>query len=212
MGEVGKSGCTVLFVSHNMPAVEALCSRAVLLDQGRLVQDGGVPELIAEYRRRVLGPAAGATAFAHGGPIRSALLLDDNEQATDYLPLGAAFHLRIGLETAEAIRYPTLGIGIDDTMGQRLLTLHTPCNESAIRELSGPCAVDCRVEQFPLAPGDYWVKVALSAGGAEIDAVERALRFSVVNGEAFGEGRGFTRGVCVAPSRWSLASQGLGVT
>src|SRR5262249_6502563 len=40
MREVGRSGCTVLFVSHNMPAVESLCTRAVLLDAGRLVTQG----------------------------------------------------------------------------------------------------------------------------------------------------------------------------
>ena len=38
-----------------------------------------------------------------------------------------------------------------------------------------------------------------------VDAVEGALHFSVVNGEAFGEGRGFHRGLCIAPSNWTLA-------
>ncbi len=56
-----------------------------------------------------------------------------------------------------------------------------------------------------MAPGEYWLKLALSATGSEIDTVERALHFSVVNGEVFGEGRGFQRGLCVAPSRWALA-------
>src|SRR5262249_1505201 len=37
MREVGRSGCTVLFVSHNMPAIESLCTRVVLLEGGRLV-------------------------------------------------------------------------------------------------------------------------------------------------------------------------------
>ena len=59
MREVGRSGCTVLFVSHNMPAIESLCTRAVLLDGGTVVLDGGVRELVAEYHRRVMDAHAG---------------------------------------------------------------------------------------------------------------------------------------------------------
>lgn len=204
MSEVGKSGCTVLFVSHNMPAIEALCSRAVLLDRGQVVQDGDVTDLIAEYRRRVMGPAATVSAFQAAGIIRAAVLLDDHGEATDFLPVGTTFRLRIGLDAREPVPYPTIGVGIDDTMGQRLLTLHTPRNDAAITELVGPCEVDCRVQRFPLAPGDYWIKLALSAGNSELDTVDRALHFTVVNGDAFGEGRGFTRGLCLAPSDWRV--------
>src|SRR5437879_813515 len=38
MREVGRSGCTVLFVSHSMPAIESLCTRVLLLDGGRVVK------------------------------------------------------------------------------------------------------------------------------------------------------------------------------
>src|SRR5687767_14826251 len=40
MREVGRSGSTILFVSHNMPAIESLCTRAVLMDHGRVAMDG----------------------------------------------------------------------------------------------------------------------------------------------------------------------------
>jgi lipopolysaccharide transport system ATP-binding protein len=49
--QVGKHGQTVLFVSHNMQAVLRLCSRALLIDQGRLVQEGPVHEVAASYLR-----------------------------------------------------------------------------------------------------------------------------------------------------------------
>jgi lipopolysaccharide transport system ATP-binding protein len=54
MREVGRSGATILFVSHNMPAIEALCTRAILLDRGQVALDGSVRELVQEYHRRVL--------------------------------------------------------------------------------------------------------------------------------------------------------------
>ena len=46
MGEVSKHGRTILFVSHNMTAVKALCSRAVLIDGGRVAADGDVDEVV----------------------------------------------------------------------------------------------------------------------------------------------------------------------
>lgn len=49
MLEAGGQGRTILFVSHNLSAVKALCDRAMLLDRGRLVYSGGVPDTIDKY-------------------------------------------------------------------------------------------------------------------------------------------------------------------
>jgi lipopolysaccharide transport system ATP-binding protein len=202
--EVGRTGRTVIFVSHNMAAIESLCSRAILLEQGAIAADGDVSDLVGEYRRRAMSQQAarGAPFRGAGRVLRSATLQDGGGQLTNYVQVGGLFHLRIGLETTDRIGYPTLGIGIDDTSGQRMLTVHTPLSRVAIEQLEGRCAVDCKIAQFPLAPGEYWVKIALASGGSAIDSEEHALHFTVVDGEMFGEGRGFQRGCCVAPSSW----------
>ncbi len=49
MDEVAREGRTVIFVSHNMPAVERLCGRGVLLEQGRVAALGPMPQVIAGY-------------------------------------------------------------------------------------------------------------------------------------------------------------------
>jgi lipopolysaccharide transport system ATP-binding protein len=49
MEDVGRKGRTVLFVSHNMPAVNRLCHRAILLENGRLVDDGLASKIINKY-------------------------------------------------------------------------------------------------------------------------------------------------------------------
>src|SRR5439155_8537053 len=103
MREVGRSGCTVLFVSHSMPAIESLCTRVLLLDGGRLAKDGDVRELIQEYHKRVLQPASGVgeALASRTGPGRSqkvyqsAVLLDERGEQTNFIPLGGQFHLRL---------------------------------------------------------------------------------------------------------------------
>ena len=49
MDEVGKSGRTVIFVSHNMSAIHQLCSRGFLVGNGSLVMDASVEEAVANY-------------------------------------------------------------------------------------------------------------------------------------------------------------------
>jgi lipopolysaccharide transport system ATP-binding protein len=58
MESVGKHGRTVFFVSHSMPAVTRLCQRVILLDEGRLQQDGPAPQVVSSYLRSGLGTAA----------------------------------------------------------------------------------------------------------------------------------------------------------
>src|SRR5262245_19362768 len=49
MGQVSKHGRTVLFVSHNMTAIKALCTRSVLIENGQVGLDGGVDEVVDRY-------------------------------------------------------------------------------------------------------------------------------------------------------------------
>ncbi len=58
MQDVGKQGSTVLFVSHNMPAVTRLCERAIMLDNGRVAGDGPAHEIVAAYLHSGLGTMA----------------------------------------------------------------------------------------------------------------------------------------------------------
>jgi lipopolysaccharide transport system ATP-binding protein len=215
MREVGRSGCTVLFVSHSMPVVESLCGRVLLLERGRVVCDGGVHEVVREYHRRVIQTqqGQGEGLGERAGPQRrlkvyqAATLLDEQGEPTNFLPLGGVFRLRLDLAAPRAIESPTATVGIDDTLGHRLLTLRTPLTRPVVERLEGRCRLECRVEQFPLAPGDYWVKLGLEECGQEVDELERVLHFSIANADAFGEGHGIHRGLCVAPSSWRVEPQ-----
>jgi lipopolysaccharide transport system ATP-binding protein len=61
MDEIGKSGRTVLFVSHNMATVTRLCQRAILLEAGRVVLDGPADHVTAHYMHTDTGTTAHRT-------------------------------------------------------------------------------------------------------------------------------------------------------
>src|SRR5687767_9125874 len=71
MHEVSRGGRTVLFVSHNMAAIQALCSRGIWLDRGSVAADGTAADSI----RRYLASSASAAA-ANSGPLEVGPALD----------------------------------------------------------------------------------------------------------------------------------------
>jgi lipopolysaccharide transport system ATP-binding protein len=58
MQDIGRQGRTVLFVSHNLPAVTRLCGRAILLDRGKLLQDGPSNQVVGTYMNPVMSTTA----------------------------------------------------------------------------------------------------------------------------------------------------------
>ncbi|MFZ5917480.1 MAG: ABC transporter ATP-binding protein [Chloroflexota bacterium] len=49
MQDVGQQGRTIVFVSHSMPAITRLCERVILLDEGRIQQDGPANDVVSAY-------------------------------------------------------------------------------------------------------------------------------------------------------------------
>jgi homopolymeric O-antigen transport system ATP-binding protein len=87
MEELGSSGRTVLFVSHNMQAIAQLCDRAIWLDQGSVVEDGTSSEVVARYLQSGHGTGSSQTwadAEAPGNDLvrlRYARVVQDGEEA-----------------------------------------------------------------------------------------------------------------------------------
>jgi lipopolysaccharide transport system ATP-binding protein len=73
MQDVGQQGRTVLFVSHNMPAITRLCERVILLDDGKVLRDGPSHKVVSAYLNSGLGTTAAREwpdpAKAPGGEV-----------------------------------------------------------------------------------------------------------------------------------------------
>ncbi len=74
MGEVGREGRAVLFVSHNMTAVKALCDRALLLQGGRILKGGPTDRVVAAYLEPSLGASRDHVAFPEDTRLRIQVL------------------------------------------------------------------------------------------------------------------------------------------
>jgi lipopolysaccharide transport system ATP-binding protein len=108
MGEVTKEGRTVLFVSHSMPSIQRLCSRALLLEDGALVCDGDVDKVIERYLSYDKAQEFAATFTGEKPQITRASARWTPEEG---------IRLEVAFASPFRLRPPLLGISMYDVMG-----------------------------------------------------------------------------------------------
>jgi len=108
MQDVGKEGRTVLFVSHNMPAITRLCKRTILLDEGCIKQDGPSHKVVSSYLTSELGTTAmreWSDEKMPGGNIarlRSVRVRTENGLITDVIDIRNNFSIEMEYEVLES--------------------------------------------------------------------------------------------------------------
>jgi len=217
MDEVAHGGRTILFVSHNMAAIQTLCTRAMLLSSGQVAGAGKTEDVVREYLSEhhanssgLLAPGAAKRAPQFEPIIEHACLLDTAGSATGAVAIGAAVTVRVCLKPKRRVVRPVVGIGINNCLGMRVVGFNTIMNQNlAIPEVSKPCRLDCRIASLPLAPGEYSVKLVVTEMGEDVDVLEEAFRFIVLTTDYYGTGRlpASTQGVMLCKANWSIASQ-----
>jgi len=159
IGEVAADGRTVLFVSHNMGAIRALCQKGLVLDSGRAAYLGDIGRSIETYFR--LAGAAGIRASEDGIPICGfgPISVDGLEGPIDQ---GQSFDLRTTLKIPRGVASFTLLCVLEDSSQRNLLHLRTDSGDfKTFGSLSENYAIRLRVPALWLEPGMYslWFKV-----------------------------------------------------
>jgi len=216
MKEISEAGArTVLFVSHNMAAVSALCTRALLLSHGSLKADGSPASVIQDY----LIPATvdvegGADLRAAEGrprgvtPVFTSLrvLGPSGKQAAALLP-GDPVSIELSLSLARPLRAPRIGVGVNNARGDRIFALATYLSPQPVARVAGDASIEASFRLPPLYPGRYSLDISLSAEeGPFIDQVEGAAAFEVVQDGYLGSSHPYfpEMGMVLVPSTWRV--------
>ena len=205
MGEVATAGRTIIFVSHNMAAVSALCSRGLLLERGILQQNGRCEEVLAAYTvpQTVLAwrPAPGTDAVAENGPRITGVRVRDVADAAT-ISSDSPVEFCIEYRSSKPLTHTTFAIGLFDELGTEVYFLESD-NQPGFPEVLPPVGeVRCTTAPLNLSPGPCRVNVALVQGGVHgagvvVDKVEGAIVFGIEPVDFFGTGK-------LPPRRWSL--------
>ena len=211
MSSVAKEGRTVLFVSHNLAMVQALCGRGILLKEGSIVTDAGMKNVVSRYLESLEADASEdllSRKDRHGkGDVRlaSVEVTTDTAGMSSVLVTGQAarfvFHLT---NVSPAIN---CAFTIYDQIGQPVTHINSAAFSSEDRHAdSGHPQFTCRVDELPLLPGRYRLNVAISCGDELEDHVEGAAYFVVeegsIQGRALQGNRGY--GHVLLRHRWIL--------
>ena len=192
MRDVARGGRTVLFVSHNMAAVQSLCQRALVLREGRIVVDAPVDEAVGAYLRSLEQATAQPVAERgnRGGAGRVRLVdvaFFDGNAAIPTSTLVTGRPARVDFTVSKLPANSTCGFTIYDQHGQPVACLDSaiPAPVDVTDAALGPHFV-CEIDELPLVPGRYRLNVAIVSRGEVEDHLEGAAFFDVEQGRVQG--------------------------
>jgi ABC-type Fe3+/spermidine/putrescine transport system ATPase subunit len=188
-------GKTVVFVTHDMAAVERFCHRALLLERGKIV-DIGAPKQVAEHYLELNFNSATAEATAVSGQrggdgsgrVVSARVEDEHGQRVNVLPHGQRCTLTARVRFEEAVDDPVFTVTFVNTDRQNVFVANSRVSGMSTGHFEPGESVDFRLGfQNSLAPGRYWVSsVLVHPRGRQMDRWEQIFSFAVGGGPTGG--------------------------
>ena len=178
MGEVGKEGRTVLFVSHNMQAVRTLCNRGLLLAQGRLVSDATASEAVELYETQMNGSVS-STWERPAYRRRISLSLESVGVALEGQQPNLTLVVRTRLRSYGPHKPAFIAIDILDAAGCAIMQA-IPTLEGFMEPQATEHEVVTKVELPPLVPSVYSVTVWIGPHNMEtLDLVVGCAAFEI---------------------------------
>lgn len=184
-----QTGRTVLFVSHNLDAVRALCKRGVWLKDGRVYRDGKADEIIEDYFNDIaVEKCQSLSNSEYGLSIQKVLLRNERgQECSRFLP-GDDLVVEVHYDAQKRLENPIFAIGVIGNNGScftsnMLLDGHSP------RAIEGTGTLTCTFKSIPLLPQNYSVKLSVKAESVSDTIVAyQEVAFFTVAGDLAGFG------------------------
>lgn len=212
MKDVAGHGRTVLFVSHNMAAVQQLCNRAILLENGSTGIDAPPQQAIEHYFKE---SAESANASLKTRKQRAGVDAGNLEEISIRNPQGktrgsflnnAVIDVVIQFSLPEGCENGSLAFTVYDAAQYPIFHCDTKTSMMDLPPTAPKGSVKCRLKLPNLYPGNYYINLSLRDGfGKRLDRVERACRFTVTNSGEINDGRLPIRdgGPILVEQKWS---------
>jgi lipopolysaccharide transport system ATP-binding protein len=188
MNEVAKEGRTVVFVSHNLAIIQALCSRGVLLERGEVITDAPIGEAIDTYLRTLERSAAtdllertDRDSRAYDETLVRRLEISGPSGQANAIVAGQP--ATIAVEVTEELPSMECQLTIANSLGQPICTLDSEMSAPAdVRDPGLGPRIECEIPALPLVPGRYRIDVIVKAKRQIQDGLQAATFFDVEPG------------------------------
>jgi lipopolysaccharide transport system ATP-binding protein len=214
MSHLHAGGRTVLFVSHNLTAVENLCRRTIWIDQGRIRADGDSREVIQSYLATFTEASCFQTDLTRiehrkgSGEARFTRIefLDAAGRPVECLRSGMSVTIRLHYEIHRRVLEPHFGFEIYTNTGTLVTSINTWTTGYNLEMLEpGRGHIDVRVDTLNLNPDRYHVSLWLASVGPKYyDHLELALTLDIEPADVHNSGRSMAKyfGLVFLPCQW----------
>ncbi len=216
MSEIARGGRTVLFVSHNMVAIETLCKSAIFLDAGQLRAAGKPQDVVSEYTRLTANTGAMfADLRSHPGrgrevtPIMTEVSVVSTGAEPSIIRIGDDIAIIVKFRSSTPIR-PCGSFTVKTDRGERIFHVSDRNSNQLLTSSPTSCgAVSCCLSGLPLLPGRYLIDLWLADfaySNAPLDMIADACSFEVLPTDMLGFGKLPPRaeGSVFLNGQWSL--------
>lgn len=164
-------GKTILFVSHNLAFIKALCSRAILLQNGTLMGEGSPDQIIQDYYAAL--SLTGAADRKGNGAMKLLAVHIENElgQSVAALKMNAACRFILLYEVLSPIQDASLSICINSKENQRIVSYWSEFNQQHVDLEPGKWKVEFYIDRLKLTPGDYYLVAYAASKGTVLEEV-----------------------------------------
>lgn len=218
MEDVAREGRTVLFVSHQMEAVSKMCSRCMLLKNGRIAATGLTGEIIERYVQEAesaeVEPLRTRKDRGGAGRLRFTDTWVENERGerVDWVTMGQSMKIIATYEVSpgERVRDMLVGFGLNTVRNVAITDLANLYSGDYFEgEAPRRGRVECFIPRLPLNRGVYTYNVIARTTGLEVeDYVIHAGRFNVEAGDFFGTGRiPDSQRLIMMEQKWKLSAE-----
>jgi lipopolysaccharide transport system ATP-binding protein len=193
-----KEGRTVLFVSHQMAAIQNLCQRSICLNQGELMYDDQTQVVIDKYLSTstdLLSISLEDRKDRKGdNKIKFTSVQFQNERGENIPYFYSGQNIRITLcfknNTQQSLKNLNVALGIDNQKGERIANLSTEVRGSDLGELQADAQhILIDLDKLPLTPGRYGFTIYCTVNGVIADWISNAGFFEVEEGDFYGTGK-----------------------
>ncbi len=173
--EFQEQGTSLLIVTHDRNAIQSVCSRAILLEKGRMLKDD-IPDVVFDFYNALIAQKENTLIEQHedeSGRVRTVsgtgearvadiTMVDEAGNPKEYLKVGEEAVLRIRVVVNEDIPRLVLGYMIKDRLGREIFGTNTHHTKQVVEGIKAGEEIEFRVSFVAaLGPGSYSVSTAL---------------------------------------------------
>jgi len=210
MGDVAKQGRTVLLVSHNMASILALCERAVLLGEGKLLDDGPAGDVVQKYLQAMASKEVVDLRSRQDrqgdGEARLTSFRIESEDSGDLIRSTSRIRLTLGYNGSRPLKFARFMVAIHDFRNTAIFLFDSGAAGGVPEQMPREGFVTCVTDPINLTPGRCYVNLAIFRGNSMSDHIEHAATFDVEADDVYGTGKVPQReeALCLLRQKWSF--------